>query len=97
MAKNSIKTEIKSTVHQFLNINIDDDDSNPGRYRLTVGVLHSKPGQRHVKSKNQALLDIPFENLSYFDAKLYQKQFQEWIDKQNKGKTQWKAKKKRKK
>jgi len=96
MAKSVIKTEIKSAVHHFLDINIDDDDDNPGRYKLTVGILHSKPGQRHVKSKDQALINIPFENLSYFEAKLYQKQFQEWIDKQNKGKKQWKPKKKHK-
>ena len=84
---------IESTVNSLLDINLEIQ--NNGLYSITVGVLHSPIGLRMVKEMNGQLPKMPTENLTYAEAQIFGQQWQNWIDKQNKDKAQWKKKKKK--
>lgn len=83
---------VKSTVSPLLDVNIDELGNN--LYHITIGPLHAPTGTRMVKEPNGKLPDYPHTDLTYQEAKIFAVQWQEWIDKQNKDKAQWKKKKK---
>jgi len=83
--------ESESTVNTNLNCSIVKD--GPNLYSIRIGPFSAIIGQRIAK--REPLPDIPHNNLTLAEAKIYINWWQQYIDKQNKNLDQWKKKKKR--